>query len=89
MQQEAENQIQARPYERTGKRKAHRNGTRPRKLKTIHGEVFERYSRVEESVRVAVAESYLAGVATRKVEKVFSEFGLENISPSEVSVVSL
>lgn len=39
MQQEAENQIQARPYERTGKRKAHRNGTRPRKLKTIHGEI--------------------------------------------------
>ena len=74
MQVEAENQIQARPYERTGKRKAHRNGSRQRSLKTIHGEieldkpqirefpfktrVFERYSRVEESVRVAVAESY-------------------------------
>ncbi len=27
MQVEAEKQIQARPYERTGKRKAHRNGT--------------------------------------------------------------
>ena len=39
MQQEAENQIQARPYERTGKRKAHRNGTRSRLLKTIHGEI--------------------------------------------------
>ena len=99
MQQEAENQIQARPYERTGKRKAHRNGTRPRKLKTIHGEielekpqirefpfettVFERYSLVEESVRVAVSESYLAGVATRKVEKVFSEFGLEKSFPRQ------
>ena len=104
MQQEAENQIQARPYERTGKRKAHRNGTRSRSLKTVHGEikldkpqirefpfkttVFERYSRVEESVRVAVAESYLEGVATRKVEKVFSAFGLENISASEVSRIS-
>jgi len=48
------------PYERTGKIKAQGNGTRPRKLKTIHGEielekpqirefpfnttVFERYS---------------------------------------------
>ena len=104
MQQEAENQIQARPYERTVKRKAHRNGTRSRSLKTVHGEikldkpqirefpfkttVFERYSRVEESVRVAVAESYLEGVATRKVEKVFSAFGLENISASEVSRIS-
>jgi putative transposase len=104
MRIEAEKQIQARPYERTGKRIAHRNGTRPRSLKTIHGEieldkpqirefpfktkVFERYSRVEESVRVAVAESYLEGVSTRKVEKVFSEFGLENISASEVSRIT-
>jgi putative transposase len=104
MQVEAERQIHARPYERTGKRKAHRNGTRPRSLKTIHGEieldkpqirefsfktkVFERYSRVEESVRIAVAESYLEGVSTRKVEKVFSKFGLENLSASEVSRIT-
>ena len=104
MQLEAEKQIRARRYERTGNRRAHRNGTRPRSLKTIHGEieldkpqirefpfktrVFERYSRVEESVRVAVAESYLEGVSTRKVEKVFSEFGLENISASEVSRIA-
>jgi transposase-like protein len=104
MQLEAEKQIQARPYERTGKRRAHRNGTRPHSLKTIHGnieldkpqirefpfktKVFERYSRVEESVRIAVAESYLEGVSTRKVEKVFSKFGLENISPSEVSRIA-
>jgi putative transposase len=104
MQVEAENQIQARYYERTGNRRAHRNGTRPRLLKTIHGEielnkpqirefpfktkVFERFSRVEESVRVAVAESYLEGVSTRKVEKVFSKFGLENISASEVSRIA-
>ena len=101
MQVEAEKQIQARRYERTGKRKAHRNGTKPRSLKAIHGEIeldkpqirefpfktqiFERFSRVEESVRVSVAESYLEGVSTRKVEKVFSKFGLENISASEVS----
>jgi transposase-like protein len=104
MQLEAANQLQAQPYERTGKRKAYRNGTRPRSLKTIHGEielekpqfrgfpfrtkVFERYSRVEESVRIAVAESYLEGVSTRKVERVFSEFGLENISASEVSRIA-
>jgi putative transposase len=104
MQLEASKQIQAQPYERTGKRRAYRNGTRPRSLKTIHGEieldkpqfrglpfktkVFGRYSRVEESVRVAVAESYLEGVSTRKVETVFSEFGLENISASEVSRIA-
>ena len=39
MQREAENQIQARPYEHTVKRNEHRYGTRPRLLKTIHGEI--------------------------------------------------
>ena len=101
MQLEATRQIQAQPYERNGKRKAHRNGTRNRSLKTILGdvilrkpqfrefpfrtEVFARYSRVEESLRVAVAESFLQGVSTRRIQKVMQEFGLENIPASEVS----
>ncbi|MDQ1261981.1 MAG: putative transposase [Euryarchaeota archaeon] len=75
MQIEASRQIQAQPYERNGKRKAHRNGTRNRNLKTIHGKVtlkkpqfrefpfktsvFARYPRVEEALKIAVAESYL------------------------------
>lgn len=104
MQQEALNQIQALPYERTGQRKARRNGIRKRSLKTLHGkvildkpqfrevpfrtQVFDRYSRVEKSLRVAVAESYLQGVSTRKVQEVVSKFGLENISASEVSRIA-
>jgi putative transposase len=104
MRLEALRQIQAQPYERTGKRRARRNGTRKRSLKTIHGEVildkpqfrefpfktevFKRYSRVENSVRIAIAESYLDGVSTRKVQKVFSKFGLEDISASEVSRIA-
>ena len=104
MRLEALRQIQAQPYERTGKRRARRNGTRKRSLKTIHGEVildkpqfrefpfktevFKRYSRVENSVRVAIAESYLDGVSTRKVQNVFSKFGLEDISASEVSRIA-
>jgi putative transposase len=104
MQLEALEQIQAQPYERNGKRRAHRNGCRNRNLKTIHGEVtlkkpqfrefpfrtevFARYSRVEESVRVAVAESFLQGVSTRRVEKVIRSFGLENITASEVSRIA-
>ena len=101
MQLEAEQQIQAKRYQRTGKRKAHRNGTKPRSLKTIHGEivldkpqirefpfktkVFDLYSRSEEAVVLAVAESYFEGVSTRKVEKIFSLFGLHGISASDVS----
>ena len=104
MQQEALNQIKARPYERTGHRIARRNGIRKRSLKTIHGEVmldkpqfrevpfktevFDRYSRVEKSLRVAIAESYFQGVSTRKVQDVVSRFGLENISASEVSRIA-
>jgi transposase-like protein len=104
MQLEALRQVQAQPYERNGKRRAHRNGTRNRNLKTVHGEVtlkkpqfrefpfrtevFARYSRVEASVRVAVAESFLQGVSTRRVEKVIRSFGLENISASEVSRIA-
>jgi transposase-like protein len=104
MRQEALNQIKARPYERTDQRKARRNGIRKRSLKTVHGElildkpqfrevpfktqVFERYSRVEKSLRIAIAESYLQGVSTRKVQDVVSKFGLENISASEVSRIA-
>ena len=104
MQIEASRQIQAQPYERNAKRKAHRNGTRNRKLKTIHGEVtlkkpqfrefpfgtkvFARYSRVEASLGVAVAESYIQGVSTRRIRNIIRQFGLENISASEVSRIA-
>ncbi len=104
MQQEALNQIKARPYERTSRRKAQRNGTRKRSLKTIHGDivldkpqirgfpfktqVFERFSRVEKSLRVAIAEAYFEGISTRKVKEVISKFGLEDISASEVSRIA-
>jgi putative transposase len=104
MQIEALRQIQAQPYERNGKRKAHRNGTRNRNLKTIYGEVtlkkpqfrefpfkthvFARYSRVEEALQVVIAESYLQGVSTRRIQKIIREFGLENITASEVSRIA-
>jgi len=40
------------------------------------------------SLKVAIAESYLQGISTRKVEEVVSKFGLENISASEVSRIA-
>jgi transposase-like protein len=104
MQQEALNQIKAQPYERTGQRRARRNGIRKRSLKTIHGEVildkpqlrevpfktrvFDRYSRVETSLRMTIAESYIEGVSTRRVKELISKFGLEDISASEVSRIT-
>jgi putative transposase len=39
-------------------------------------------------LRIAVEESYLQGVSTRKIQEVVSKFGLENISSSEVSRIA-
>jgi len=101
MQVEAHQQAGAYPYERGGKRKAHRNGSRKRTLKTRVGElvldkpqlreipfetkVFDRYSRVEKSLLVAIAESYIQGVSTRRIQSIVKKLGLENISASTVS----
>jgi putative transposase len=101
MQYEAYLQSGALPYERGPQRKAHRNGTRPRTLKTRVGEitldkpqfrefpfetkVFERYSRVEQALLMTIAESYIQGVSTRRMEELVKSFGLDRISASEVS----
>ena len=101
MQEEAHQQAGAYPYERGSKRKAHRNGIRTRTLKTRVGDlildkpqlreipfetkVFERYSRVENALLMAVAESYIQGVSTRRIQSIVKKFGLENISASTVS----
>jgi len=101
MQYEAYQQSGARPYERTSQRKAHRNGTKQRTLKTRAGEiildkpqfrefpfeskVYERYSRVEQALLMTIAESYIQGVSTRRMEELVKSFGLRRISASEVS----
>ena len=98
---EAYLQSGALPYERCPQRKAHRNGTRPRTLKTRVGEitldkpqfrefpfeskVFERYCRVEQALLMTIAESYIQGVSTRRMEELVKSFGLNRLSASEVS----
>jgi putative transposase len=104
MQLEALQQVEAKPYERSESRKAHRNGYKERSLKTRSGElklkkpqfreisfetkVFDRYSRVEKALINAVIESYLQGVSTRKVQDIVSQFGIEDLSASSVSRIS-
>ena len=104
MEEEALLQSCAQRYERTDSRKASRNGYKPRTLLTKYGElellkpqfrefpfetqVFEKYSRVEKSILAAVAESYLQGVSTRRVEKVMTALGVEGISASSVSRIT-
>jgi transposase-like protein len=104
MQLEAMEQINAEPYERVESRKAHRNGYKDRSLKTRVGElrlkkpqfreipfetkVFDRYSRVEKALINAIAESYLQGVSTRRVQDIVSWLGIENFSASSVSRIA-
>ena len=105
MEEEALLQAGAQRYERTDSRKASRNGYKPRTLLTKYGEVellkpqfrefpfetqiFEKYSRVEQSILSAVAESYLQGVSTRRVNKVMAALGVEGISASSVSRITI
>jgi putative transposase len=104
MQFEAMEQIDAKPYQRVGSRKAYRNGYKERSLKTRVGElklrkpqfrdksfetkVFDRYSRVEKALINAIIESYLQGVSTRRVKDIVSRLGIEDLSASSVSRIA-
>jgi putative transposase len=104
MQLEALQQVGAEPYQRIDTRKAHRNGYKERTLKTRVGEitlqkpqfrefpfeteVFGRYSRVEKAMINAIAESYIQGVSTRKIQNIVSHLGIDQLSPSSVSRIS-
>lgn len=104
MEEEALLQAGAQRYERTDSRKASRNGYKPRTLLSKYGElellkpqfrefpfetqIFEKYSRVEQAILSAVAESYLQGVSTRRVNKVMTALGVEGISASSVSRIT-
>ena len=104
MQLEVHDQAGAEPYQREEGRKAYRNGYKSRTLKTRLGEltlskpqlrgtafetcVFDRYSRVEKAMINAIAESYIQGVSTRRVQGIVSHLGLDHLSASSVSRIS-
>jgi len=83
--------IGAAPFERTGDRTAHRNGTRPRLLTTTAGDLnlkvpklragsffpalLERRRRVDQALFAVVMEAYLHGVSTRKVDDLVKVLG--------------
>jgi len=101
MEYEAEQQAGAARYQRTPNRKAYRNGTKPRTLKTRLGElilskpdfrdlsfettVFEKYSRVERAVINAILESYKQGVSTRRIRSIMGQLGIQGVSADTVS----
>lgn len=91
----------AQPYERTGGRLGHRNGTKPRTMKTRLGELemavpqvreggfrptlFERYQRTEKALLMTLQEMFVKGVSTREVNEVLEAMGGFEVSPGLVS----
>jgi putative transposase len=101
MAAEVSAQIGADRYERTEERTALRNGTRPRPFDTRVGTLdlkipklrtgsyfpafLEPRRRAEQALVAVVAEAYVQGVSTRKVEALIQTLGISGISKSEVS----
>ena len=93
--------IGAAPYERSGDRAGHRNGHKPRTLRTRVGtlnllvpqdregtsstRLFSRYQRNEKALCLALMEMYIGGVSTRKVKEITEELCGTSFSKSLVS----
>ena len=91
----------AEPYERNTDRQGYRNGYRQRELFTrvgrltlrvprdrdgrISTQLFERYQRSEKALVLALQESYLQGVSTRKVRRITEKLCGVEFSKDQVS----
>jgi len=101
MEAEVTAQIGAERYARTDERSTQRNGYRPRTWDTRVGSLelqipklrqgsylpgwLEPRRRAEQALVAVIAEAYVQGVSTRKVEAVVQALGIAGISKSEVS----
>src|SRR5215208_63707 len=101
MEAEVATQIGAGRYERTDERSGQRNGYRPRTWDTRVGSLelqipklrtgsyfpswLEPRRRAEQALVAVIAEAYLQGVSTRKVEALVQALGIAGMSKSEVS----
>jgi transposase-like protein len=93
--------VGAAPHERTDARKGHRNGYKPRTLRsrvgtlnllvpqdregTFSTRLFCRYQRNEKALVLALMEMYVEGVSTRKVKDITEELCGTSFSKSLVS----
>lgn len=91
----------AEPYERGPARQGHRNGSKPRTMKTRLGELefavpqareggfrptlFERYQRTEKALFMTLQEMFVKGVSTREVNDVLEAMGGFEVSAGLVS----
>jgi putative transposase len=98
---EREDYIGASPYERTSDRKTYSNGFKDKKLLTRSGELnlrvpqvregdfypscLQKGEKVEQALRLALAEAYVQGVSTRKMKALTEELCGKEISSTQVS----
>src|SRR6056297_1200646 len=98
---EFEEFLGAEPYERSEDREGYRNGYRERDLFTRVGRLklrvprdregkfstrlFDRYQRSEKALVLALQESYLQGVSTRKMKKITEKLCGVEFSKDQVS----
>jgi transposase-like protein len=98
---EREEFVNAAPYERCDARKDHCNGFKNKKLLTRCGELelkvpqvrssefypscLEKGEKVEQALKLALAESYVQGVSTRKTKRLTEELCGKEISSTQVS----
>lgn len=89
------------PYERSNERQDYANGFKPKQVKTKVGElslsipqvrssefypsILEKGVRSERALKLALAEMYVKGVSTRKVETILQELCGLSVSSTEVS----
>jgi len=101
LQAQVEHHLGAQPYERTEERKGHRNGAKPRTMKTrvgqlefqvpqvrqggFHPTLFERYQRTEKALLITLQEMFVKGVSTREVNDVIEAMGGFEVSAGLVS----
>jgi len=100
---QAEEQLGAKPYERSENRTAYRNGYRDRQLKTRIGSLtlsvprfrsgefstslFTRYQRSEQALVLSMMEMVINGVSTRNVTMVTEELCGTSFSKSTISLL--
>jgi transposase-like protein len=91
----------AAPYERSAERRGHANGFKPKTVNSRLGKLelrvpqtrgvefyptaLERGERSERALKLAVAEMYVQGVSTRKVQQITQELCGLDVSSSQVS----
>ncbi|MFW6134576.1 MAG: IS256 family transposase [Elusimicrobiota bacterium] len=104
LQKEISEHLQANWHERTPGRKGQRNGYKRRSIKTRVGKInlqypqtrdssfstklFDRYQRSEKALCLALMESYIQGVSTRRTKKITQELCGTEFSATTISNLS-